>query len=310
MRVIITGGTGLIGSALAADLAKDGHEVVVLTRNPDKVSNLPTGVRAVRWDGQTSKGWESEIDGAGAVVNLAGESIAGNGFLPSRWTEARKQKILQSRVNAGKAVTEAFTRAQNKPLVLIQSSAVGYYGTQDEANQPPLTESAPAGNDFLSDVCKQWEASTASVETMGIRRAVIRTGIVLSFKGGTLPLLALPYQFFAGGPIGSGKQPFPWIHIDDEIAAIRYLIDTPSASGAFNVTAPLVLTNNEFGKVLAKVTGRPHWLPAPGFAFKAAFGELADVLLLRGQRAVPEALTSSGYHFHFADAESALRDLY
>ncbi len=310
MRVIITGGTGLIGSALTKRLTKDGHEVVVLTRNPAKVTDLPSGARAVAWDATTSKGWESEIDGAGAVVNLAGESIAGDGFLPSRWSPARKDRILNSRVNAGKAVTEAFSRAQNKPSVLIQSSAVGYYGTQDETNQPPLTESAPAGTDFLADVCVKWEASTAAVEAMGVRRAIIRTGIVLSFEGGTLPLLALPYQFFGGGPIGSGKQPFPWIHIDDEVAAICHLIETPTANGAFNLSAPGVLTNNEFGKVLGKVIGRPHYLPAPGFAFKLGFGELADALLLRGQRAVPERLPTVGYTFHYPDAESALKALY
>jgi hypothetical protein len=310
MRVIITGGTGLIGSALTKSLTKDGHEVVILTRSPAQATDLPTGARAVAWDAQTSGGWETEMEGAGAVVNLAGENIAGNGFLPSRWSAGRKDKILNSRLNAGKAVTEAFTHAQNKPPVLIQSSAVGYYGTQDENNQPPLTESAPAGNDFLADVCQRWEASTASVESMGVRRAIIRTGIVLSFEGGTLPLLALPYQFFAGGPIGSGKQPFPWIHIDDEVAAIRYLIDTPTANGAFNLSAPEVLTNNEFGKVLGKVIGRPHYLPAPGFAFRLGFGELADALLLRGQRAVPEALQQAGYTFHYPNAESALRALY
>ncbi|MDX2162369.1 MAG: TIGR01777 family oxidoreductase [bacterium] len=310
MRVVITGGTGLIGSALAADLAKDGHEVIVLTRSPERANNLPNGVRAVKWDATSAKGWEREADGAGAIVNLAGENISGDGFLPSRWTPARKERILQSRLNAGKAVVEAIRGAAAKPRVLIQSSAVGYYGAQDENHQPPLDETAPAGNDFLANVCKQWEAVTDEVESMGVRRAIIRTGVVLTFKGGVLPLLSLPYQFFAGGPIGSGKQPIPWIHIDDEVKAIRFLIENETASGVYNLTAPNPLTNAELGKTIGKVMGRPHWLPAPGFAFKLGFGELGESLVLTGQRVIPARLQAEGFHFAFPDAESALRDLY
>ncbi len=310
MRVVITGGTGLIGRALAADLVSDGHEVIVLTRNPASAGDLPAGARAVKWDAVSGKGWEPSADSADAIVNLAGESIAGNGFLPSRWTAARKERILQSRVNAGKAVVDAVRAAAIKPRVVIQASAVGYYGSQDVKAQPPLGEDAPSGNDFLADVVRQWEASTAPVEEMGVRRAIIRTGLILTFKGGTLPLLALPYQFFAGGPIGSGKQPMSWIHLQDEVKAIRYLIEHENASGVFNLTAPNPVTNAEFGQTLGKVMGRPSWLPAPGFAFKLAFGELADALVLSGQRVVPTRLEEAGYTFEFPELEGALKDLY
>jgi uncharacterized protein (TIGR01777 family) len=306
MRVIITGGTGLIGKALANHLAKGGHEIIVLSRNPNKTSGLPAGSRVVQWDGRSAEGWGQLADGAGAIVNLAGASIAGDGLLPSPWTSERKKAILESRLNAGRAVVEAIRAATIKPTVLIQSSAVGYYGTSDDAT---FTEDSPAGNDFLADTCKQWEASTAAVEAMGVRRPVIRTGVVLSTKGGVLPSLSLPYRLFAGGPVGSGRQPLPWIHIDDEVDAIRYLIETPSARGPFNLTAPNPVTNAEFGKAVGKVLRRPHYLPAPGFAFKLAFGEAA-ILVLEGQRVLPKKLLDAGYAFHFAQVEPALRDIF
>lgn len=310
MRVVITGGTGLIGRALAADLAKDQHEVIVLSRNPTKAANLPAGVRALKWDAVSSTGWSTAADGADAIVNLAGESIAGEGFLPSRWSVGRKQRILESRLNAGKAVVDAVQAVPNKPRVVVQASAVGYYGLQDQKNQPPLDEHAAAGHDYLAEVCQQWEAITAPVESMGVRRVIARTGVVLSFKGGVLPLLALPYQFFIGGPIGKGKQPVSWIHLDDEVKALRYLIEHETASGTYNLTAPNPVTMDELGRAIAHTMGRPHWLPTPGFAFKAAFGELADALILEGQRVVPHRLEEAGYHFHFAEIEAALRDLY
>lgn len=306
MRVIITGGTGLIGRALANSLAHDKHEVIVLSRNKNRTAGLASGVKVVEWDAKTAQGWGSLVDGAGAIVNLAGESIAGEGFPPSRWTPERKKRIRDSRISAGKAIVEAISAAKNKPAVLIQSSAVGYYGVHGDEE---ITESSPAGSDFLAGVAKEWEASTAAVDGMGIRRVIVRTGIVLSTKGGVLPQLSLPFKLFAGGPIGSGKQQMPWIHIDDEVAAIRYLMDTPTATGAFNLSAPEPLNNAALGRVMGRVMGRPAFIPTPGFVFKIAFGELAT-LLLDGQRAVPKRLLESGFSFKYADAESALRDLF
>lgn len=306
MRVIITGGTGFIGRALANSLAKDQHEVIVLSRNKNKTSGLASGIRVEEWDARTAAGWGSLVDGAGAVVNLAGESIAGEGFLPSRWTPERKRRIRDSRVNAGNAVTEAIKAAANKPSVVIQSSAVGFYGPRGDED---VTENSPAGNDFLAETCKLWESSTAEVENLGVRRVIIRTGLVLSSKGGVLPLQSLPFKLFVGGPIGSGKQQIPWIHIEDEIRAIRYLIDTPTARGVYNLSAPEPLPNLAFGRAMGRALGRPSFFPTPGFVFKIAFGELTT-LLLDGQRAVPMRLQESGFQFHYPEAEGALRDLF
>lgn len=310
MRVIITGGTGLIGKKIAEAIVKDGHEVVILTRNPEKAKALPSGTRAVKWDGQTGDGWVNEADGAGVIINLAGESIVGNGLLPSRWTSARKHKILESRVNAGKAIADAITRAPSKPNVVVQASAVGYYGAQPDMTVP-LTEASPAGSDFLAQVCVAWEASSQAVEALGVRRVIIRTGLPLTFSGGVLPKLALPFQFFAGGRMGSGKQPMPWLHIDDHVKAIRFLIETPTTSGAYNLSAPNPVSNAEFAKTLAKVIGRPALIPTPAAALKLALGEeLAEALLLKGQNAVPQRLQEAGFEFDHPQLEEALRSLY
>ena len=300
MRVIITGGTGLIGQALTQSLAADGHEVIVLSRNPDKVSGLPQGARAVKWDGRSAQGWGQLADGADAIVNLAGESIAAG-----RWSEARKQSILQSRVEAGRAVVDAVKAATRKPRVVVQSSAVGFYGPRGSEK---IAEDASAGHDFLASVCRAWEASTAELESLGVRRVIIRTGVVLDKNGGALPQMMLPFKLFAGGPLGGGRQGFPWIHLADEVAAIRFLIDQPSASGVFNLSAPNPLSNAQFGRVLGKVLGRPSFMPTPGIAMKMMFGEMST-LLLDGQFEIPQRLQQLGFTFRFADAEATLRDV-
>jgi hypothetical protein len=305
LRVIITGGAGLIGRALSADLMNAGYEVVLLSRNPDRVMGLPPTVRAVRWDGQTATGWGELSDGAAAIVNLAGENLAGEGFFPSRWTAERKQRILQSRLLAGAAVVEAVRGAATKPGVVVQSSAVGYYGPLGDEI---VTEAKAPGRDFGAHVCETWEPSTATVEAWGVRRAIIRTGVVLSRSGGALTRLALPFRFFAGGRIGGGRQWVSWIHIADEVAAIRFLVENPEASGAFNLTAPQPLRNADLARAIGRAMRRPSWLPLPGFAFRLAFGEVASVLL-EGQRAIPQRLLDLGFRFRFAEAEPALRDL-
>jgi uncharacterized protein (TIGR01777 family) len=236
---------------------------------------------------------------------LAGESIAGESIFGGRWSEERKRRIYASRVNAGKAVMEAIKAATTKPKTLIQSSAVGYYGPR---GNEIVTEAAPPGSDFLAQVCFDWEAATAAAEGMGVRRAVIRSGIVLSNDGGAWPRIVLPFKLFAGGPIGSGKQYWPWIHIDDEIGAIRFLIDNENAKGAFNLSAPTPLTNQEFSTTLGKVMGRPSFLPVPSIALKTVFGEMSTVLL-DGQRAVPSRLQELGYTFQYPTAEAAFKEL-
>lgn len=305
MRVIITGGAGFIGRKLAADLAASGHEVIVLSRNPDRATDLPAGVRAERWDGRTAAGWGPLADGALAIVNLAGENLSGGSFPPARWTPARKARIRDSRLDAGAAVVAAVTAAAVKPRVVIQASGIGHYGSRTDKL---LTEADGPGDDFLARLTVEWEASTAAVAQQGVRHASIRTGVVLSPNEGALKQLLLPFKLFAGGPLGSGRQGFSWIHPADEIAGIRFLIENEQASGPFNLCAPTPSTNAEFAVVLGKVLGRPAWLPVPGFALRLALGEVAT-MVLDGQRALPRKLLDLGFKFRHPDAESALRDL-
>jgi len=293
VRIIITGGTGLIGKALAESLAADQHDVIVLSRSPEK-SSVPVSVRVERWDGRTASGWGMLVDGADAVVNLAGESIGGENMVAlvtKRWTPERKQLIRSSRVNAGMAVQQAIEAAKQKPKMMIQASAVGYYGVRGDEE---ITEDTPAGGDALAKICLDWEATTADVETMGVRRAVIRTaGVVMSTRGGALPFMLLPFKLFAGGPLGSGKQWFSWIHIRDQVRAIRFLIDDPEARGAFNVCAPNPLTNADLSRVIGRVMRRPSFMPTPAFAMRLLLGEKAT-LVLDGQWQMPKRLQQMG----------------
>lgn len=305
MRIVISGGGGMIGRALLAELLGAGHEVVILSRAPRQVGGLPEGVEAIAWDGKTSKGWGHVVDGAGAVINLAGENIAGDGFFPARWTEERKQRILSSRLHAGRAMVQAVEEAQQKPGVLLQASAIGYYGVLDDRL---VDESSPAGSDFMARVCQEWEDSTRAVEAMGVRRVVLRTGVVLSMQGGAFTRLLMPFKFFAGGPMGSGQQYLSWIHIADQVAAMRFLIEQADAKGMYNLTAPKPVTNAAFARSLGKVMGRPSFLPVPGFALRTMFGEVATVVL-DGQRVLPTRLQQQGYSFRFVQAEMAIRDL-
>ncbi len=304
MRIIITGGTGLIGRALAESLAADEHEVILLSRDPRRVA-APPRVQVTAWDGVSANGWGSLADGAGAIINLAGESIAGDSLLSIRWTPERKQRILHSRQSAGAAVVEAVRTAQPKPKVILQVSAVGYYGPRVDSQ---VDESAPPGTDFLAQVCQVWEASTQMVETVGVRRVVTRIGIVLSAGGGALPRQLLPFRLFAGGPIGSGKQGYPWIHLADVVGAMRFLIENPAESGVYNLCAPDPLTNAAFGRAAARVMRRPYWIPVPAVVFRLAFGEAATILL-DGQMAYPKRLLEAGYVFCFPQAGEALKDI-
>jgi uncharacterized protein (TIGR01777 family) len=300
MRVIITGGTGLIGRPLAASLVSDHHQVIVLSRDPARVRGLPSAVQVVHWDGRSAAGWGQLVEGAGAIVNLAGENIG-----DERWTAARRQSIRESRTNAGQAVVEAVVAAAEKPGVVIQSSAVGYYGTHGDEK---LSEETPAGHDFLAQVAVDWENSTAAVEAAGVRRVLIRTGVVLAREGGAFPRMLLPFRLFAGGPYGNGRQWFPWIHLADEVGAIRFLIENRAAHGPFNLSAPSPLTNRQFATVLGRVLHRPSLLPVPAFVFRLLFGEMATVIL-DGQRALPSRLLQLGYTFQYPTAAAALRNV-
>lgn len=300
MRIIITGGTGLMGTALAKSLIADQHEVIVLTRNPNRHSDLPPGVELVEWDAATAAGWGRYADGADAIVNLAGEGIA-----DGRWTADRKERIYTSRVNAGNAVMEAIRAAETKPKVLIQASGIDYYS---QAGDEIITESAGPAGDFLGQVCFDWEASTAEAEQMDVRRCIIRTGIVLSNEGGAWPKIVLPFKLLAGGPIGSGRQYWPWIHMDDQVRAIRYLLKNDQCRGVYNLTAPNPLPNKEFAKRLGSAMGRPSLMPVPGFALKVLYGEMS-ILLLGGHRAIPKHLEDDGFLFEYPTAEQAFSEL-
>ncbi|MBI4674392.1 MAG: TIGR01777 family protein [Chloroflexi bacterium] len=302
MKIILTGGTGLIGSALIEELVRAKNEIVVTSRAPEKAKTLPRSVKVVKWDGQTAEGWGVEADGADAIVNLAGAPIA-----PLPWTRARKEIIHASRVNAGQAIVDAVTRAKNKPRVVVQSSAVGYYGLHGAET---LTENSKPGSDYLANVCVDWENATALVEALGVRRAIYRTGLVLARQGGILPRMALPFHLFVGGRVGSGKQWMSWIHIADEVAAIQFLMANENARGVFNLTAPEPVRNQDFATALGRALGRPSAIPVPAFAMKLPLGEMAELLLLGGQRVAPERLQQMGFQFRFSTLPAALENVY
>ena len=301
MNVLITGGTGFIGSALTRSFVADGHKVWVLSRSPGRAI-LAGDAQAVGWDGYTTSGWLDVFSRMDAVVNLAGDPT---GRWP--WTAARRQNILDSRVSAGRAVSEAFNLATRKPGILVQASGIGYYGP---VGPQTVTEDDPPGVDFMADVARQWEASTASVDTLpGVRRVIIRSSLVLDASGGILPLMALPVKLFAGGLLGDGKQGISWIHLEDEIRAIRFLLATKQAAGAFNLSAPNPVSSEDFIRLLAKQLDRPYWLPAPAFALKLLLGQMST-LLLDGQYALPRHLIDLGFEFKYERAEEAFWTLY
>lgn len=302
MRIIITGATGFTGKVLSNHLVEAGYEVIALSRRAKKASEIfGQGITVAEWDGKTAKGWAAQADGAYAIINLAGENIGAD-----RWTREKKQSILESRLNAGKAVVEAVKLAKEKPKVMIQASAVGYY---DSHSEEILDESSPPGKGFLPDVAQRWEASTEEVESSGVRRIIIRTGIVLGKEGGAFPRLLLPFRLFAGGPLGSGNQWFSWIHLLDEVKAIRFLMEKEGLQGVFNLTAPEHLRQKDFCKILGKVLKRPCWLKVPGFMLRLLMGEMADELLLSGQRVIPKRLLQAEYRFQYPEAESALYEI-
>lgn len=300
-RVVVTGATGLIGSQLIKVLADRGDHVTAFVRDPDTdAARAPGAAEYVRWSARMGEGeWEEKLDGADAVINLAGAPIA------SRWTEEWKKVIRESRVTGTRNLVQAMRFAGKKPSVLIQGSAVGYYG----AYMPrPVTENSLPGNDFMGALCRDWEEEARKAELMGIRVVRVRTGIVLDPEGGALKELMLPFRLFAGGPIGSGKQPWPWIHRDDEIGILLHALDNPDVTGPVNAVAPVPITNREFSTALGAALGRPSWLPVPPFVLKIMFGE-GSVALTGGQLVVPERTVESGYEFRYTEVLPALENL-
>ena len=301
MRIVLAGGTGFLGRALAASLAADSHEIIILTRRHG--SPKTNGARFVQWtpDGSTN-GFARAVEGADVVVNLAGESIAGR-----RWTPAHTKRILESRINATRSLAAAVAKAEHAPPVFISGSAVGVYGPHgDEV----VTEQTPPGTDFLSGVAVQWEVEAMKAASARTRVTCIRTGIVLGKDGGALPEMLLPFKLFAGGPIGTGKQYWPWIHREDWVGLVRWSITRSNMGGAINATAPNPVTNAEFAHALGRALHRPSFMPAPAFAMRMILGEMADALLLTGQRAVPARAQQQGYQFKYPRVDEALQAIF
>jgi uncharacterized protein len=299
MRILMSGGTGMIGTALVKSLLADGHQVWVLTRNSQS-ADLPAGANPVGWDGRTTAGWGELMSQVDAVVNLVGERLS-----KWPWTKKQRQRFWDSRENGGRALVEAIRNASPRPKVLIQASGVNYYGPRGLV---PVTEADSAGDDYLANLCQAWENSTNPVEELGIRRVVIRSAIVLSARDGILPIMMFPLKMFVGGSLGSGRQGLPWIHLDDEVAAIRFLLENQNASGPVNLTAPTPISNAVFLRVLAKTMNRPYWLPVPAFALRLVLGGMST-LVLDGMYLLPKRLQELGFHFRFETAEDALHDL-
>jgi hypothetical protein len=307
MRVVITGGTGLLGGALAGALGTAGDEVVLLSRSGapappgERAWTGAPGTRSLRWSGgEDTTGWGHLLDGCDAVVHLAGESIASG-----RWTDARKAQLRDSRVRTTRAVVAAIAAAARPPRVLLSGSAVGYYGQRGDTR---LVEASAPGTDFLAGVCVEWEREAARAEAAGTRVCLLRTGVVFSRRGGALEKMLLPFRLFAGGPVGDGTQYLSWIHLDDWVALVRWLL-ARSEDGPFNLTAPEPVTNAEFARAAGRALSRPSWLPVPGFALKAMMGEMAEALLLGGQRAVPQRAMAEGFAFTYPTIGEALADL-
>jgi uncharacterized protein (TIGR01777 family) len=299
MGIVIAGGTGFLGRPLATAL---GTDLVILSRQPGRPPNEPRA-RVIQWTPDGTAGpWASVVDGADAVINLAGESIAG-----ARWTDARKRWILQSRLLATRSLVEAMAHAASPPPVFVSGSAVGYYGALGDEI---VAEDRSPGADFLAGVCVQWEAEAMRAASPRTRVVCIRTGLVLERDGGALPKMLPPFWLGAGGPVGSGRQYWSWIHRKDWIDLVRFAIRTDQAAGALNATAPNPVTNADFARALGRSIGRPSFVPTPGIALKLLLGEMAEALLLSGQRVVPSRAERLGYAFAFPDLAGALRAIF
>ena len=292
MKILVTGASGLVGSALVPLLAGGGHEVARLVRS------VP-GAGDIRWDPDAGVLEARALEGFDGVVHLAGENIASG-----RWNAAKKRRIKESRVRGTRLLAEALAGLERPPRVLVSASAVGFYGDRGDEE---LTERSPAGSGFLSDVCREWEAATEAAEGKGIRVVHARLGVVLSRDGGALGKMLTPFRLGAGGIVGNGRQYMSWMTLDDTAAGLGHLLATETVSGPVNVVAPVPVTNREFTSTLGRVLRRPTVFPLPGFVARVVFGEMADALLLASTRVQPAGLLDSGYAFRHGSLEEGLR---
>jgi uncharacterized protein (TIGR01777 family) len=279
MKIVLAGGTGFLGQPLTAALVAHGHDVVVLTRD-----------RAA---------WPRAVDGADVIINLAGENVADR-----RWTPARKAALRESRIGTTRSLVDAVRQAARRPATFVGGSAVGYYGSTGDAI---VDESAPAGNDFLAQLCVEWEGEASAAAELGCRVILIRTGIALDPRGGALKKMMAPFQFFVGGPIASGRQYVSWIQRDDWVRLVEWAITSPSVSGPVNATAPEPVTNEELSRAIGRALHRPSWLRVPRLALRVGLGEMAESLV-KGQRAVPRRALAGGFEFQFPTIDRALSE--
>ncbi len=301
MRIVITGATGFIGKALCRELHKD-YELIALSRNPDKAAKSMSGLAApVRWDTKIPESFQQALDGALAVINLAGENIASG-----LWTKSKKAAILQSRVDAAEAIVKAVEQTKKNPAVIIHASAVGFYGNTEDRT---LSEDSSPGSGFLAEVCQKTESTIRQVENLGVCLAIVRLGVVLGPGGGLISRLLPPFRFYMGCRIATKNQWLSWIHIDDVVGAIRFIIESADLKGIFNLTSPNPVPAKDFYTSLGKVMHRPVLFSVPTFALKLLLRDMANELFLAGQRTIPQNLLHAGYEFKYTDLETALQDI-
>jgi uncharacterized protein (TIGR01777 family) len=299
MTILVVGGTGFIGDALVHQLLGEGHSVVLLSRRAQSVKNLDRKlVQVEEWDGKTTGPWVHRLENVNGIVNLAGASIGAK-----RWTEARKAVVVTSRIESTRALVSGIRLMKERPGVLVNASAVGYYRDVESGD---VTESHSAGIDFLASLCKQWEGEAQKAEEFGVRVVRLRFGVVLEKGGGALEKMTLPFRFFVGGPLGSGRQWLPWVHRDDVIDAIIFSLQNPNISGPVNVSAPDQVTMREFSQALGRTMHRPSWARVPAFVLRGVLGEMAGTVLT-GQRAVPRKLEDARFAFRYPKLDEALR---
>jgi uncharacterized protein (TIGR01777 family) len=297
MRVAITGATGLIGTALSTSLSKNGHEIQAITRRRNL---LPAHLNPVLWDPASGVFDPRPLEGADAWIHLAGETIAG------WWTAAHKDRIRRSRVEGAHLLVDGLEKLDSPPTVFVSSSAIGFYGDRGDEE---LDEDSFPGAGFLPELCRSWEAEVARASGMGIRTVSLRTGLVLSSRGGALAPMLIPFKLALGGPVGSGRQWISWIHIDDLVGLYRFVMEEKDARGPLNATSPEPVRQSDFAKSLGRALRRPAFLPAPGFAIKMFLGEMGQTLLLEGQKVRPQRAQKLGYSFKFPELQKALHDI-
>lgn len=316
MKIVIAGGSGFLGRPLASRLALGGHEVVILTRAV-ALGRAAGGLRYATWDpnsaapgsgrgdgfaeasGSSAGNWWADLNGANAVVNLAGAGLA-----DERWTMARKAELWRSRIESTRSLVAGIRHVKHRPTLFVQQSAVGYYGSTGDA---VIDEASGPGTDFLAKLCADWEAESLPSVELGCRRVVVRTGLALSADGGLLDRMLPPFRLFVGGPLSSGRQYMSWIHLHDWVSMVTWAIESADVNGVMNATAPKPVTNRAFSKSLGKAIHRPSLVPAPRFALRLLFGEMADAMLLTGQRVMPKKALEMKFGFRYPDVDLAMR---